>query len=237
MIFLARSLALATILALLPGTALANPGTLAVLQTVAVANDAGVAQALVQPTEPGTTQVTVVVSTTGAPTDGAAPATPVPTPAPAVAPTPPPPVYEPPPYSDRIYKDRKSGRSLLIGGITLGVTAYVYTSLAGALVIDKARALHDDPLSMENEARHRADRRAYGKAMLIPGIGPALAIPKADTAMRAWAAGMAGLAQAAAVTMTLVGIHRLGRARRLERLSWGAMASSQQAHVSMAVRF
>jgi hypothetical protein len=241
MTFLARSLALATALALLPGTALANPSTLAALQTVAVANDAGVAQALVQPAEPGTTQVTVVVSTTaGEPTAALPEAAEIaypPTVAPTVAPTPPPPVYEPPPYSDRIYKDRKSGRSLLIGGITLGVTAYVYTSLAGALVIDKSRALHDDPLTMENEARHRADRRAYGKAMLIPGIGPALAIPKADTAMRAWAAGMAGLAQAAALTMTVVGIHRLGRARRFERLSWGAMAGSQQAHVSMSMRF
>lgn len=224
MTFLARSLALAGTLALLPGTALAVPTTttLAALQTVAVADDSGVAQALAQP---GTTQVTVTVSTT----DGAA--------APTVSPPPPPPVYTPPPYSDRIYKDRKSGRSLLIGGITLGVTAYVYTSLAGALVFDKARDMRDDPLTMEDEGRDRADRRAYGRALMIPGIGPALAISKADTAMRAWGAGMAGLTQAAALTMTIVGLHRLGRANRRERLSFGAMASGQQAHASMTVRF
>jgi hypothetical protein len=221
MSFLARSLALATTLALLPGTALATTPTttvLAALQTVAVADDAGVAQALAQPT----TQVTVVVNNTAA------------APVPAVVP---PPIYTPAPYSDRIYKDRKSGRSLLIVGLTLGGMAYVYTSLAGAIAIDKARDMHDDPLTLENEARARADRRAFGKALLIPGIGPALAIPKADTALRAWGAGMAGLTQAVALTMTIVGIHRLGRANRLERLSFGAMATGQQAHASMTVRF
>jgi hypothetical protein len=219
MTFLARSLALATTLALLPGTALASPTTttLAALQTVAIADDSGVAQALAQPT----TQVTVVVNTATAP-------------APAVVP---PPIYTPAPYSDRIYKDRKSGRSLLIAGLTLGGMAYVYTSLAGAIAIDKARDMNDDPLTLENEARDRADRRAFGKALLIPGIGPALAIPKADTALRAWGAGMAGLTQAVALTMTIVGIHRLGRANRLERLSFGAMATGQQAHASMSVRF
>lgn len=222
MTFLARSLALATTLAFLPGTALASPTTttLAALQTVAVADEAGVAQALAQPT----TQVTVVVNNAGTAA----------TPAPTVVP---PPVYTPNPYFDRIYKDRKSGRSLLIAGITLGGMAYVYTSLAGALAIDKARDMHDDPLTLENEARDRSDRRAFGKALLIPGIGPALAIPKADTALRAWGAGMAGLTQAAALTMTIVGIHRLGRANRLERLSFGAMATGQQAHASMTVRF
>jgi hypothetical protein len=221
MTFLARSLALATTLALLPGTALATPTTttLAALQTVAIADDSGVAQALAQPT----TQVTVVVN------NGTAAA-----PAPAVVPTP---IYAPAPYSERIYKDRKSGRSLLIAGLTLGGMAYVYTSLAGAIAIDKARDMNDDPLTLENEARARSDRRAFGKALLIPGIGPALAIPKADTALRAWGAGMAGLTQAVALTMTIVGIHRLGRANRLERLSFGAMATGQQAHASMTVRF
>jgi hypothetical protein len=220
MTFLARSLALATTLALLPGTALATPTTttLAALQTVAIADDSGVAQALAQPA----TQVTVVVNNIGTAT------------APAVVP---PPIYTPAPYSDRIYKDRKSGRSLLIAGLTLGGMAYVYTSLAGAIAIDKARDMNDDPLTLENEARARSDRRAFGKALLIPGIGPALAIPKADTALRAWGAGMAGLTQAVALTMTIVGIHRLGRANRLERLSFGAMATGQQAHASMSVRF
>jgi len=244
MTLLARSLALTatlTTLTLLPGVALANPTTLATLQTVAVVNDAGAAQSLVQPAEPGTTQVTVMVSTTeGEPTAALPEAAEIAYPPDAAA-TPPPPVYTPPPYSDRIYKDRKSGRSLLIGGLTLGVTAYIYTSLAGALVMDKAPRIQDDPTTMMNEAHQRADRRAYGRALMIPGIGPVLAISKADTAMQAWGASMAGLTQAAALTMTIIALHRFGRANRLERLqqrmSLGAMASSQQAHVSLAVRF
>lgn len=247
MTFLARSLALATTLALLPGTALANPTALATLQTVAVANDAGVAEALAQPAAPGSTEVTVMVSTAAggsAPASATAPAcdaTAVP--APTVTPTPPPPTYTPSPYADRIHKDRKSGRGLLIGGLSLGGFTYLYVSLAGALIIDKARTLpSDDPLTPGNEGRARDDRRAFGRAMLIPGIGPALAIPKADTALQAWGAGLATITQLTAVTMTLVGLHRLSRARRLERLeqqrlSLGAMASSQGGHVSLAVRF
>lgn len=222
------SLALITTLALLPTAAQANPNavaTLLALRTVAVANDAGVAEAMVQPADPGTTKVTVVVSTNP---DG---------PAPAATPEPPPPVYEPAPFSHQAYEDRKSGAGMLTAGLVLGTTSYVFTTLAGALTIDKARELTDDPLTEENEARHRADRRAFGRALLIPGIGPGLAIARADTAMRAWAAGFAGLTQAVSVGLVVVGIHRLRRARRLERMSFSAMGTSQEAHVSLRVRF
>jgi hypothetical protein len=237
---LARTLALTTGLALLPGIARATPtapATLAALQTVAVADDAGVAQALAQPAAPGSTQVTVTMSSTG------------PAPAPACAAAPAPTVaepvrsYPPPsPYYDRIHKDRKSGRGLLIGGLTLGGFTYLYVSLAGALIFDKARAMPtDDPLTPHDEGRARDDRRAFGRAMMIPGIGPALAIPKADTALQAWGAGLATITQVTAITMALVGLHRLGRARRLERLEqrWqlGAVASAHGGHVAVGMRF
>lgn len=236
---LARSLALAVTLSLLPGLAQANPATLAALQTVAVANDAGAAEALVQPAAPST-QVTVNVTGAGSgPTCATGPAAP----APVVTPAPPPPSYVPSPYSDRIHKDRKSGRGLLIGGLSLGAFTYLYVSLAGALVIDKARSMpDDDPFTPADEGRARDERRAFGRAMMIPGIGPALAIPKADTALQAWGAGLATITQVTAATMALVGIHRLARARRLERLeqqrlSLGAMASSRGGHVAVSVRF
>lgn len=237
---LARSLALAVTLSLLPGVAQANPATLAALQTVAVANDAGAAQALVQPTAPST-QVTVNVSAGSGPACATDPAATTPT----VSPAPPPPSDYPPPspYYDRIHKDRKSGRGLLIGGVSLGAFTYLYVSLAGALIIDKARTMPgDDPFTPGNEGRARDERRAFGRAMLIPGIGPALAIPKADTALQAWGAGLATITQVTAATMALVGIHRLARARRLERLeqqrlSLGAMASSRGGHVAVSVRF
>lgn len=247
MTFVARSLALATTLALLPGTALANPSTLATLQTVAVVDDAGVAQALAQPAAPGSTQVSVMVSTAAsepAPACATAPAAAAsPVPAPTVAATPTPPSPPPSPYADRIYKDRKSGKGLLIGGLSLGGFTYLYVSLAGALVIDKARSMpSDDPFTPGNEGRARDERRAFGRAMLIPVVGPALAIPKADTALQAWGAGLATITQLTAVTMTLVGLHRLARARRFERLeqqrlSLGAMASAQGGHVALSMRF
>ena len=253
MTFLARSLALATTLALLPGTALASPTTLATLQTVAVANDAGVAEALAQPAEPAQVSVTVSNVTGSAPACTTAPAVAtavpvaeaatVPGPTVAAPPSPPPPTYVPSPYADRIHKDRKSGKGLLIGGLSLGGFTYLYVSLAGALVIDKARNMQsDDPLTPGNEGRARDERRAFGRAMLIPVVGPALAIPKADTALQAWGAGLATITQLTAVTMTLVGMHRLARARRFERLeqqrlSMGAMASAQGGQVSLAVRF
>ena len=240
---LVRSLALATTLTLVPGSALATPTTLAALQTVAVADDAGVAQALVQPAEPGTTQVTVAVSTSGAaPACATTPAGPAAaTPAPTVAP--PAPAYVPSPYADRIHKDRKSGKGLLVGGLSLGGFTYLYVSLAGAIIIDKARNMQTDiPGTPGNEGRDRDERRAFGRAMLIPFVGPALAIPKADTALQAWGAGLATITQLTAGTMTLVGMHRLARARRYERLeqqrlSVGAMASREGGQVSLAVRF
>ncbi len=218
------SLALATSFALLPSITQASPNpaiAVSALRTASVANDAGVAEAVVQPADPGSTKVTVVVSTT--PGEGT----------PAAAPEPPPLTYEPRPFDQRIYDDRKSGRGMLTAGLVLGTSTYVFTALA----IDKAREMTDDPLTEENEARHRADRRAFGRALLIPGIGPALAIGKADTALRAWAAGFAGLSQAVSVGLVVVGIHRLRRARRLERLSFSAMGTAQEAHVALRVRF
>jgi hypothetical protein len=95
----------------------------------------------------------------------------------------------------------------------------------------------DDAFTPQDEGRHRRERRAYGRALLIPGVGPALAIPRADTAMRAWGAGMAGLTQALCLGMVIVGAHRLARARRFERLSFSAMGTAQAAHVSMRLRF
>lgn len=211
----------------------ANPATLAAMQTVAVATEPGVATATMAPATTTTTQVAVTVSTDVA-------AEPVATPEPAPAPPPALTGYVPPPehrYDEQIHDDRKSGRGLLAGGLTLAGSAYLFTSLAGALAIDRSRDFTDDPLTEGDESRRGQRRRAYGQALMVPGIGPALAIARADTAVRAWAAGLAGLTQAVGVGMALVGVHRLARARRLGRLQLSAMGSSRQAHVALQVRF
>lgn len=231
---LACSLSLVAVLGLVPRGAAAAPSTAATLgaiRTVAVASEPGVAEAALAPAPGTTTKVAVTVSTE---THGPAAAPP--------APVPPPPVprYEPSPedrLAEQIRDDRKSGRGLLAGGLTLAASAYLFTSLSGALAIDRSRDLVDDPLTERDEGRAARQRRAFGRALLIPGVGPALAIARADTAVRAWGAGVAGLAQAVGAGLALVGVHRLARAQRLERVRVSAMGGAGQAHVALQVRF
>lgn len=241
-------MALIPLVTAMPAVAQASPSTVASMRTVAIASDPGVAEALAEPAGgSATTRVTVEVTTEAdqAPPVVAAPAA-APTPAatPVVEPASPPPphVAAPAPrpedrYREQARDDRKSGRGLLAAGLTVAGAAYVLSSLAGAIAIDRSRDLGDDPLTEVDEGRRGERRRAFGRALLIPGVGPALAIARADTATRAWAAGVAGLTQAVGAGLAVVGIQRLVRARRLERLSLSATGSSRGAHVSLQVRF
>ncbi len=221
-----------------PQAAAAAPLTVTTLPTVAVAEDPGVAKALASQGET-TTQVEVAVTTV-------TPATTPPPAAPAPAITAPRPAPPPPPTPQELYEqerssqirdDRKSGRALLGSGLAVAGTAYLFTSLAGAVAIDRADDMVDDPITPEDEGRQGRQRRSFGRALLIPGLGPALAIARADTAVRSWAAGIAGLSQAFGAGLAVIGMHRLGRARRLERLRLSAMGTSRQAQVSLQVRF
>ncbi|MEM7155811.1 MAG: hypothetical protein AAF799_23370 [Myxococcota bacterium] len=205
----------------LPLSASATPATVANLRTVAVA---------AEPTSTTTTEVTVEVTSE-----------------PAATPPPPKPAPPPPPTpeqlrqwerADQVRKDRKSGRGLIISGAMVSGVSYLFTSLAGALAIDRARDMVDDPDTLDVDESARADdRRRFGRALLIPGIGPGLAIARADTATRAWAAGVAGLTQGLGAGLVVLGIARLGRAKRLERLNVTGMASSRGAQVSVGLRF
>lgn len=235
---LACSLSLVAALGLVPRGAAAAPSTAATLgaiRTVAVASEPGVAEAALAPAPGTTTKVAVTVST-----EIHGPAAAPPAVAPAPVPPPPVPRYEPRPedrLAEQIHDDRKSGRGLLAAGLTLAASAYLFTSLSGALAIDRSRDRADDPLTERDEGRAARQRRAFGRALLIPGVGPALAIARADTAVRAWGAGVAGLAQAVGAGLALVGVHRLARARRLERVRVSAMGGARQAHVALQVRF
>lgn len=212
----------------LSSSAAATPATVANQRTVAV---------VAEPTTTTTTEVTVAVTSEPA-------ATPEPTAAPAPEPKPEPP---PPPTpeqlrqwerADQARKDRKSGRGLIISGAMVSGVSYLFTSLAGALAIDKARDMVDDPNTLDiDESAPADDRRRFGRALLIPGIGPGLAIARADTATRAWAAGVAGLTQGLGAGLVVLGIARLGRAKRLERINVSGMASSQGARVTIGLRF
>jgi hypothetical protein len=131
------------------------------------------------------------------------------------------PAVPPPPYAPS-----KRTKSLVLGGsLALGY-AYICTSLAGAIAIDKAkRAGHDDPLTIEVEHGVDRRRRAFGRALLVPVAGPFLALGYTDSALRRWAAAFAGGAQLLGVAMIAAGVIAGGRERRARRLQ--PMASWQ----------
>jgi len=230
-----RMLPLLATLSVVPSARAATPVVVTTLSSAAVATEPGVAEAIATPSGI-TTQVKVAVTTVPAP---AVTTVPTPAPAPRLAPPAPPTAEEL--YAQelrtQIHDDRGRGRGLLASGLAVVGTAYLFTSLAGALAIDRARDITDDPTTPENEGHQSARRRSFGRALLVPGIGPALAIARGETAVRSWAAGVAGISQALGVGLAAVGVHRLLRARRLERLSLSAAGSSRQAHVSVQVRF
>ncbi len=219
-------ISLAAVFAALPQLAHANPTAEAV---PAMAVNPATADAGSSATPEGTTRVTVEVET----------------PAPTVEPPPaaePPPVVTPTPpvhdarreldqrYRSEIKRERKEGRALLTAGLVTGGAAYLFSSLAGAIAIDRSRDFGEG-------TRRRDQRRSFGRRMLIPGVGPALAIASSDRAVRSWGAGVAGLAQAVGAGIAIIGIHRLGRARRLERVRVHALATPDQAHVGLQFRF
>jgi hypothetical protein len=126
---------------------------------------------------------------------------------------------------------------MMAAGITMGVVSYLSTSMAGAVAIDRARDLEDDPLTEADESAHASDRRAFGRALLIPIVGPYVAIPRADTALRGWAAGLSGVAQGVALGLTIAGIVRRSRALRPSRVAVSPIAGREGAGISMRVRF
>ena len=231
---LSCSISLLTAVIAAPQAAAANPLVINTMPTVAVANEPGVAETLSAPGGGGTTtEVNVAVTT-------------APTPPPRPVVTSPRPTPRPPPTAQELYQeelrmqirdDRKAGWGLLGSGLAVAGTAYLITSLSGAVAIDRADDFVDDPATIPDEGLRGTQRRSFGRALLIPGVGPALAIARSDSAVRAWGAGVAGLTQALGAGLAIVGLQRLGRARRLERLSLSAMGSSRHAQVSLQVRF
>lgn len=238
MIRIALSLPVAVALLAAPITASASPTSITALRSAHAVQLQSPQPDAAQET-PGSTRVTVEVETTPESPSALAASTAAAEPEPEPRPTPTP-VYVPTAadrYAAQAHDDRKSGRSLLAGGLAIAGLSYLFTSLGGALAIDKARKRSDDPLTEEDETRGADRQRAYGRALLIPGVGPILAVHRADRAIRGWAAGVAGLGQAVGVGLTILGVHRLARAKRLQRLSVAAMATGRQANVTVGIRF
>ena len=103
------------------------------------------------------------------------------------------------------------------GAVTFGL-AYTFTSLAGAIAIDKAKRDHVDPVTWETSQRIDPRRRAFGRALLVPGVGPFIAIGYTDSARKRWGAAMSGSLQLMAVAMITGAAIARARSRRDQRL-------------------
>lgn len=161
----------------------------------------------------------------------AAPPAPTPAPSTVVVNVPPPRPVGPPPPPSRL----KGGNEMIIaGGVSLGVF-YFFTSLAGAVAIDKARDGHRDSIT----GAHSIDKRKlnYGRGMLIPIAGPFIAMGYTDSAKQRWAAVFTGSVQAAGAVLVLAGMVRNARLRRWERMQIGAGYAPGGAGVSISGRF
>ena len=109
---------------------------------------------------------------------------------------PPPGYYPPPPYGWPGYPPRRPRRAkglLIAGPIVLGAT-YAFTALVG--------------LSISADDVDCSNCRTVGHRLLVPVLGPWLAIPAVDSSEgRTWTA-LLGFAQATGVILTVIGISR-----------------------------
>lgn len=146
-----------------------------------------------------------------------------PVPAPRIAPT-------PPSRSSEI----KDATSIIVAGATVAGTFYFFTSLAGAVVIDKARRS-----DVVGTGKTTIDTRRlnYGRSLLVPVAGPFIAMRFSHSATERWALALTGVAQTAGVVLALVGASRRARARRAERLGFAPGFVAGGATVGVQGRF
>lgn len=138
-------------------------------------------------------------------------------PAPVAQPAPPPPAYVPAvpgtnapspmlvdPQIAAAKQRRNSGIGMTISGYTLFGTSYLISALVGTISLDYARDIGGSGI--------------YGRRMLIPLVGPFMAIPRADSATGGLFTGLVGVVQVAGFALGTAGAIRLGRANRDLRL-------------------
>ena len=84
-------------------------------------------------------------------------------------------------------------------------TSYLISALIGTISLDLAADV--------------GGTGTYGRRMLIPMVGPFMAIPRADSATGGLFTGFLGVIQVAGFALGTAGAVRLGRANRQLRLS------------------
>ncbi len=141
---------------------------------------------------------------------------PQPTSAPAVAPAPvpPPPTYMPPPpprppmVDPRVASlkaQRNSGLGMTISGYTMFGTSYLISALVGTISLDLAADV--------------GGSGTYGRRMMIPIVGPFMAINRSDSATGGLFTAILGVVQTTGFVLGTAGAVKYGRARRQLRLT------------------
>jgi hypothetical protein len=163
----------------------------------------------VAPASPPAETVPVVV--TQAPPS--APVVAAPAPAPVVSPA-----MVPAPAPDMHARNKSASFLIGYGAMMLGLT-YLGTSALGAVAIDAGKKGRTSPTG---ERVRDKQRIAFGRSLLVPVVGPFVALGHTDSALKRWGATMSGLTQLASVTMLVAGIVMKNRIRRERRFGIAA---------------
>ena len=115
-------------------------------------------------------------------------------------------------------------------------TIYLVTSLRGAFAIDRARKSRTDPLTGQEWPIDQR-RVTFGRTLLVPVLGPFVAMGYTDSAVARLGAAVSGTAQVAGAVMLLAGIVAKRRIRRARRFGWTAGATHDGAMVGIHGRF
>ena len=161
-----------------------------------------------------------------------APSTSAPAPAPVVSPRTPLPASRPAPY----VPSNGKANGMLVSGIGVLGGVYFFTSLGGAIIIDKAR---DGEIQPQTGLRSGPDKRRinYGRGLLVPVVGPFISLAYTDSAKERWAASFSGLAQVTGAVLLLAGVVAKARIRRAQRFGFAAGSIRGGGAVTLSGRF
>ena len=169
-----------------------------------------------------------------------APTATAPAPAAATVPaaTPPPPSAAftcPPPPPVEV----KKGTVLIASGLALTGATYFFSALFGAIAIHKARkaAVPDNPLTPEDEARPTDRDRKRGQALMIPVVGPFLAMKHTPSVTNQFGNAFNGALQVTGVVLAIVGAVRQSRYNQAKRWGVAAAPGPEGARISFDVHF
>lgn len=153
-------------------------------------------------------------------------------PVPVASPVPPPRLVGPPPPPP---PSKGDGKDLIVIGLSTFGAFYLFTSLAGAVIIDNTR---DKKYDDYGEPRATDTKRLnYGRALLVPVAGPFIGMRYTDSAKERWGLALTGSVQVAGVIMTAVGLIRHARTKRAQRFGVGGGMAAGGGVVSLSGRF